>query len=169
MGTELGICHFPDLTSEFLQDDSLATTREFLFPFALQIPDWNHIVDGCFAAGLRAAATWPIFFETFSGLCQFTHLKVNRDALKGNAPGDKRKQKNLSGHIKSIVKHRWGYVATNLRRIHARLPDYSSVFRYGQWSSTTRGLDAMKKACSSPAFKRQLKNFEKYARICDDC
>ena len=48
MGTEFAIANFPDIVTEYMQNkdiDTGGTYDNFLYPFAMQVPGLQHIVD----------------------------------------------------------------------------------------------------------------------------
>ena len=87
MGTEFGICDYPDVVDERIAGkramvEGSQATRGFMFPLALQIPGVMHIIDLILQRATSLFKWWPEWSANSKLLMQFLHSSNQRQRIQ---------------------------------------------------------------------------------------
>jgi hypothetical protein len=82
MGVEFGIANYPDIVDDYLESrDIRPTARDFLYPFAMQVPGLLHITDWTLRQTVEHLGFWVLWQGQAKAICQFTHGINHREHL----------------------------------------------------------------------------------------
>ena len=170
MGVEIGLCNAPDVMAQWLRGESLVSDAilSYMFPMALRVPDWNHIIDNAFQETLLALVFWDALHTIFKEVVTFMNLKQNRQELKRLCGENKAAAVLVGRHIKALAHWRWGTVAFNLRRLRAAWPCLCRIFRPQDWKHVKYGKVGMLHAISNKEWQIQLNICDKIAELAED-
>ena len=110
MGTEFAIANFPDIVTEFMENKDIDTGGsydKFLYPFAMQVPGLQHIVDWI----VLEESSKLIFFaerqQKSKSVLQYFHSSNHRGHIE-DIEGQQIIEFNTgSGHCKIIGQNSW--------------------------------------------------------------
>ena len=85
-GTEHLFANFNNCLQVFASSLKLRISRrflqyDFLFPNAVEVPDWNHQLAGALKAALSALDTWPGKLRALRAWCNFFRDNSHREAV----------------------------------------------------------------------------------------
>ena len=82
MGTEIAIADSKDVVAECLQQDDVSKSSGWLYPYALQVPGPQHILDGVLKDCIGDVSWWKSWEASATFVCQWLHLQPRRQALQ---------------------------------------------------------------------------------------
>ena len=113
LGTEVGLGNFPDFLNAYLLQERMQVHSQVkdLFPRALVLPDWNHLVDNVFKDCLQGLTFWTDFREVLGEVTKFLRVRENREEVAKGAIGDERT--TIMQHIKGLAGCAWSHAPGN--------------------------------------------------------
>jgi hypothetical protein len=82
MGVEFGIANYPDIVDDYLGSKNiLPNSRDFLYPFAMQVPGLLHITDWALRQTVEQLGFWVLWQGQAKAICQYTHGRNHRDHM----------------------------------------------------------------------------------------
>ena len=113
-GIEIGICDSPDVLPDFLQAIGAAgevPRQEYLFPQAVWIAGWHHLLDNCIEQVLSAVDWWPVFFDRLRQATKFLRIDTHREKLASVAESFDMDARVLRVKPPSFLNLRWDTLA----------------------------------------------------------
>ena len=113
MGTELAVVESRDAVGQILGQPGLDSTEmSYMFPFALQIPGPQHILDGALKKAMEDLEWWPAFSAQLRAVANYVRSKGHRTALKaflvrGGHGQNKDMLAELNHRVASFARWRW--------------------------------------------------------------
>ena len=105
MGTELGICDYPDVVGQFLPvgegtsrapasvapapaqpGQPVLTVQPFLYPLALVVPGVQHLCDNAIKDMVQRLPFWPVWQAQAKAVCQWLAKRGHRTFLQARLP-----------------------------------------------------------------------------------
>ena len=81
MGTEFAIANFPDVVTEYIDNRAIGNNRnKFLYPFAMQVPGLQHIVDWVVRQGISRLKFFTQWQQKPKAVLQYAHSSNRRGA-----------------------------------------------------------------------------------------
>ena len=79
MGTEFAIANFPDVVDEYIDNSAIGNKQnEFLYPFAMQVPGLQHIVDWVFRQGISRLKFFAQWQQKSKAVLQYARASNHR-------------------------------------------------------------------------------------------
>ena len=83
MGTEFGIADSGDVVPHVL-GHATAPPQQWLFPAALKVPGFKHIIDVCLVNTLSQMTAWPLVLGRFKSIVQWLNMQRKRAVLQSH-------------------------------------------------------------------------------------
>ena len=82
MGVEFGIANYPDIVDDYLESKEIRpNSRDFLYPFAMQVPGLLHITDWALRQTVEQLGFWVHWQAQAKVICQYTHGRNHREHM----------------------------------------------------------------------------------------
>ena len=125
MGTEFAIANFPDIVTEYMDNKDIDTDGcydQFLYPFAMQVPGLQHIVDWVVLEGTSKLTFFAEWQQKSKSVLQYVHSSNHR------------------GHMEDIVKADMSLSSTQADDIARSLARAPGRFAKLRWKTLNTAL-----------------------------
>jgi len=125
MGTEFGLVDAPDVAHLCSYGHGPVMPGQWLYPYALQIPGTQHILDTILRDGLCRLEWWTSWETEAKVVCQWLHQKPHREFLPNRLDhNDTELVQSLDASCESFAEWRWktlAHVTRDLQRMQRAL------------------------------------------------
>ena len=123
MGTEFSLADAPDVTHECVRGVERGGQGDWLYPFALQVPGLQHLLDTIVKDGLERVTWWSAWEGQAKAVCQWVHSRARREFLQSRLQGcSTGVLESLTAGCDRFVEWRWKTLA-NVTRDLSRMQD----------------------------------------------
>ena len=191
MGTEFAIANFPDVVDEYIDNSAIGNKQnEFLYPFAMQVPGLQHIVDWVFRQGISRLTFFAQWQKKSKAVLQYAHSANHRghmeDIVNERAASESTETASLVSSLAKapgrFAKWRWKTLDNAVRdllRVEASMKMVMAAVANGEASlgiRDTGAIDTIKEAVLDEGFWQQARAIQalvqplmKFSSWCHGC
>jgi len=175
MGVEKALCDLPNPLASFAAYMGLRCPPHLeelthLFPMAVFIPGWNHLINNLLRESFSSLRCWPAMLERLRAFCTFFKVSDYRGVWQRHLAGKGIDGAVLGNFSAGFAKWRWNTICDVLTQVN-RLADLCTQhFDASLWRKLQdqRHLSTVEACCQDPYFWTWVSVFQSIAKLVDE-